>query len=564
MAKILFFKLETILNFVAISLSFGLTLFYSNPLAYLEVKAAPATTEVTVSGNTPVFTAGPAENPASDGTTPTNVGANVTFEATASDADFDNYFLAICKTDSVTPGGPGAPTCGGGNWCISTSTADDAQASCTYAAQSGDAESQAWFAFVCDAVSGQQCSASSQGTGASGSPFKVNHAPSFTAMTDGSDNPGGSITFTSTASDSDTDTAADTVKLFVCGDSGATSSGCTGTTLCSATLTASNPSCNYTLPSVIEDGNYTYYPYVFDSHNFGATTNPLSSVDYTVNQVAPTTSNVVVNSSSAISLTENTTTAVSVTGTVTDNNSCQDVSAAVTSLYRSAVTYATCDTTGENNNNSCYADVSCSVSGGSCTSNTDGSADYTCTVNVQYHADPTDTSTQYDAQNWLATIEATDAGSNVHAAESAVGVEMNSLVALNITSTINYGTILAGQNSASPVQTTVTATGNVGLDTEVSSTSSSTAMCTDYPTCAGSTIAIAQQEYSASTFSYGAGTDLTITATNLELNVLKTTITGSPETKILYWAIGIPVAQTPGSYTGSNTVTAVKGEVGEW
>ncbi len=127
---------------------------------------------------TPAITAGPSDG-GSVAAAPTNVGSNISFTATATDADGDNYYLAICKTNSVTANNEAAPSCGGGNWGISSSTASGAQASVSYTALIGDASSNAWFAFVCDHNAESACSSAAQGTGNNGSPFVVNHRPNL-------------------------------------------------------------------------------------------------------------------------------------------------------------------------------------------------------------------------------------------------------------------------------------------------------------------------------------------------------------------------------------------------
>ena len=114
------------------------------------VFADSVTTSVTVGNSAPSFTVDPAENPASYGTTPTNVGSNVTFQATGTDQNSEDYYLAVCTTDAVTAVNSNAPTCDVGTWCVSSAASSGSQASCTYEALVGNAESNAWFAFVCD------------------------------------------------------------------------------------------------------------------------------------------------------------------------------------------------------------------------------------------------------------------------------------------------------------------------------------------------------------------------------------------------------------------------------
>jgi len=139
----------------------------------------PGTNSTSVSNNSgwlfntaPSFTAGPSDN-GSYASNPTRNGNNVSFTATATDSDSDNYYLAICKTNSITAVNSGAPTCGGGSWCISSATASGSQASCSYTALETEARSNDWYAFVCDNNSSSFCSSVSQASGNDGSPFNL-------------------------------------------------------------------------------------------------------------------------------------------------------------------------------------------------------------------------------------------------------------------------------------------------------------------------------------------------------------------------------------------------------
>lgn len=550
---------------VKIKLAIIMLLALSVPVG--KVLADSVTTSVTVGNSAPTFTVNPAESAASDGSTPTNVGSNVTFTATGTDSNSENYYLAICKTNSVTATNGGAPTCGGGNWCISSATSSAAQASCNYTTLQGDAESNDWYAFVCDGnASAAACSSSNQGSGGSGSPFKVNHPPIFNAISSNSpQNPGSNITWSTDAStlDNDTDTVADTVKLVVCKTTGIAAGDCDGGASdrwCQSSLVANNPSCSYSIPIPTGDSSYNAYVYLVDNHNLGATGgNQASNSSYTVNNVAPVVSSVTINGGSDIVLTEGTTTSVTLTGTITDNNSCSDVSAVEASLYRSGIGYAACDTNPEDNDNNCYAVISCSVvgAGNTCDGASDASADYTCTVSVQYFADPTDTNTQFPTETWKNTLKATDNNSAAGNTEVTTGVEVQSLVGYDVTTTIAYGNLAVGQkNDPLDKITTITATGNVGLDQELSGTNM---------TSGGDSIAVSYQKYAlATSTAYASGTSLSGTATEVELNCLKTTSVGSPATKNTWWGLEIPAATPAGSYTGTNTIVAVKGEVVNW
>jgi len=536
------------------------------------VWAAPdthtVTTSVTVGNAAPAFVSGPAELTASTGANPTNVGTAVTFQAQAVDGNGDQYYLAICKGAGITPGNNTAPTCTAGSWCISSATNSNATASCSYTTVQGDAEVNAWYAYVCDKNSSSSCSAASQGSGDSGSPFFVNHPPVFDAISNnavGGTNPGNTVVWSTSANTKDTDsnTAQDTLSFYVCKTASATAAGCTGETWCSSVGVASSaPTCSYAIPVPTADQTYNAYVYLFDSHGMAATgtVSQGTASNFTVNNVAPVVSAVTLNGGAAINLNEGTTAPVILTATVTDNNGCSDLTSVTASLYRSGIGYSNCDSAGESNDNNCYPVLTCSATT-SCTS-ADSSATFQCTAYVQYHADPTDTATIYEAQNWVDTFAATDNNSASHTATVAVPVELNSLIAFSVNASIAYGSLSTGQtNNLSETSTTVVSTGNVGLDMELSGND----MCTDYPTCAGSKITVSNQKYTLnSTDSYEAATPLAVSATQLELNCQKTLVYNSPKEKPIYWGLRIPDGTPAGTYTGQNTLTAVLGETGDW
>ena len=164
----------------------------------------------------------------SSSTIPTNAGEDVEFLAIANDPDVNNYYLAVCKTNAVSAGAP--PTCTGGAWGVSELAANGLATSSSYTTSGSDAESNIWYAFVCDI---SDCSTVSQGSGNSGTPFVVNHAPTFGAVTttdtnDGDINPGDSLRFTlpytagcdelDPICDEDTVGGQDLVNMYICTD----------------------------------------------------------------------------------------------------------------------------------------------------------------------------------------------------------------------------------------------------------------------------------------------------------------------------------------------------------
>ncbi len=551
-----------------------------------------------LTNNAPAFTTSPFEDPASISTSPTNEGSNVTFKATADDPENDNYYLAICKTDAVTPGtGAGAPTCGGGNWCISGSTADTVQATCFYTALNGDSESNDWYGFACDAASSSQaCSTADQGTGDSGFPFKVNHIPSFSVYSDDSPkNPGELVTWNTTALDTDSDGTPDEVTLYVCDSSGFTGGSCTGTQLCASSASASNPTCGDTLSDPKPDGDWDAYGYVVDNHGLEASggSHGTDSV-MTVNNIAPSITDTTIqlldtSGSGPLTLTteQGETEDFLVKFVVVDNNSCEnitsgdEIASAIIHVYRSAITQAGCDIDGEDNANNCYANAEVGTGGlcvqdtsvNPCSGTSDSDVGWRCEFPLQYHADPTDganlTDSTWWAQNWLASVKATDDDAlDTGLIEDADGEELASFLVFNLsTANIVYGSVGAGDDSVEQTAT-LQATGNVGLDENLSGgVAAGHGMCTDYPGCSAYTIAVGQQKYNltASQGWGGAGSiALTFASAEAELNCLKTTTTGAPTECNTYWILRVPGGQDTGSYTGENTIDGVTGEAQDW
>ena len=269
------------------------------------------------------------------------------------------------------------------------------------------------------------------------------------------------------------------------------------------------------------------------------------TTEVVVGNATPAVSSVALNASSAITLTENTTTAISATATVTDANGCASLSTVVGHFYRSGVTAGGCDLNSEDDDQSCYAEVACTVTGASCTGGPDTSATYTCDISMEYYADPT-VSGAFSAQDWEVTITATDDEAAAHSAVD--NVELNSLMSLDVTSAIDYGTLAANSDTgATNETTTATNTGNVAMDPEISGT---------VLTSGGDTIAIANQEYSATAFTWSAGTDLSGTPAGLDLVLAQPTEGTAPVTDAVEWGLGVDNGQATGSYTGTNTFTA--------
>jgi len=550
------------------SLDFGVKISFENRkvdidfnLPIAEAQDDTATTSVTVKNAPPEFTTQTAESPSSTSTSPINVGDEISFQATASDDEGNQYYLIVCSSVGATAGAGGAaPSCTGTEFCVSDATNADSQASCDYAVVDPGAESDEWYSYVCDNhASEAECSDSysqgiAPGAGDDSSPFYVNHAPSLTAVATSDDNkaPGADFQITASVTDTDVSGGADVLELFVCStDSWATSTGCTANQICYATSTSADVTCtgSTTIPTV--DQAYTYYAFVKDWHEMPATGNSQTST-YTITNVLPAVGGVDLNDGNDIILNLKGAIAKTVTATsttLTDNNGCTDIVNATSTVYWSGVTGgASCAADPDN----CYQ-ITCTAVVGSCTGDSDLDMEYVCTADLAFHAVPTtDINNPYDGDNWLATIRAFDeVGSG--AGTSASGAEVVTLLGLDVSQgTIPYGTVRSGQDTgATNATTTLVNYGNVPIDSDV--------VVDDMAQSGVDYIDATEQEFDLNNFSYGAGSYSIASTSSQLIDVVVARPTSSADIDDdIYWGINIPSGKPSGDYYGENTFTVVQ------
>jgi hypothetical protein len=573
-------------------------------------QSGTATTTLTVLNTPPVWTVGQEgrEEIPSSTSTPTNSGNVVSWIGRATDANNAPYFLIVCST-SATPTaqqststlGTNPPICAGGTrWAVSTSTVSgqQARAATTTTESAPFAESNNWWAWVCDddPVNPRCSTTSSQGTTATNSsPFNVNRRPQFSSFTNsGPTAPGGTIIFTSSSSDPDTVDVQDTVFLTVCGSAGfsTTTLTCTGVTVASTSPIGvlNNATTSRILPAIIQDANnYAAFPYVHDIHGHVATgTTQGVNVPYTVSNVAPTVAGgtLSLNGGSNITLTNpgGQTTGFTLSYVVADANSCDavgggnadEITGYVISVLRSGVGTSTCNgTAGSYNPNNCYPsgiatstwNLSCTASTTSCTAGgADDSMTVNCTFPLWFIADPTNgttTDTAFSAQHWAAGVAGVDNNNATGSmSTSTTPVELQSLVAIGLlTNLIAYTQLEPGTNMPTlSASTTLRVLGNTGLNQLLGGDS----MCGTYtpstpcPVSASSTIPQSEQRYATSAVAYGSGAVLQPTSSPATLlnQIPKPISTSTPSTGQTFWGIAVPSAITlAGSYTGQNTFT---------
>ncbi|MFC1691780.1 Ig-like domain-containing protein, partial [Nanoarchaeota archaeon] len=112
----------------------------------------------------PYFVSNTTDN--SDSSTPTNIGNNLTFSATANDTHNQDYQLVVCNSSLISQSG----VCADGIICNSSFVPALALASCQHNTSGELEKTYSWYSFLCDA---ENCSSAEN----TNSPYEVNHYP---------------------------------------------------------------------------------------------------------------------------------------------------------------------------------------------------------------------------------------------------------------------------------------------------------------------------------------------------------------------------------------------------
>ncbi|MFH0961956.1 MAG: VCBS repeat-containing protein [archaeon] len=133
---------------------------------------------------TPYFTSSPSDG-GSDHSAPTTEAEYVTFSGTATTRTGNNWNLVVCNYPDVRSGNCQSQN---GQLCKSSATPSASQATCQFNTSSRSAGNYSWFAYACDATTGQ-CFNYSQSTGTNARPFFVNARPVASAVSISPSNP---------------------------------------------------------------------------------------------------------------------------------------------------------------------------------------------------------------------------------------------------------------------------------------------------------------------------------------------------------------------------------------
>lgn len=587
----------------------------------VEAQSGQATTTITVLNTPPAWTVIAQEQFGSSTTTPTNSGDDMVWVATGTDSNAAPYWLLICSGPNAAipnaAAGPGSlgtapPNCTATStqWAVSASTTSGVQAVAATTTLESFAESNVWYGYICDDDPvNPRCNVTSyQGTGTTSSPFNVNHRPSLSAFgNNGPVDPGATLTFFATSTDTDTVDTADTMQLHICSTNSfeAASSSCSGLTLATSSFAAGTPvqlSAAYDIDIPFQDADYPAFAFVIDEHDHVASASFGSATEFTVNNVAPYVlgGDIDLNNGSTITLTQFAaeTTGFPLQFTANDNNSCQNASAGDEivdwdiSIFRTNIGTTSCDEIGEYDANSCYTNtvatttwnISCTASSTSCTYGADGidtGLIVDCTFPLWYIADPTlgaATDTPYFATNWSAAVAPVDDNAATGALSTTTNPrELAGLLGIALAeAAIPYGALEPGDETGPTLanaSTTILAIGNVAVDQLLTGQ----AMCGTYtsavtcPNSASSTIPETFQVFStssASTYALASSTGNRLSSSTnveLEINVPKSTSTSVQASGKTYWGIRVPAAITlAGDYTGENTFFGKVAEVADW
>lgn len=228
---------------------------------------------------------------------------------------------------------------------------------------------------------------------------------------------------------------------------------------------------------------------------------------------------------------------IHVNGVVGDLNGESDISNVAAVFYRTDVG-SSCSA----DENDCYTVATCTLTPGTATTKK-----YDCSMNLQYYIDSTSSGGTASTTNWTVKVTVTDV-SSVNVSDSSVNKEMETLLALNIPGSIDYGSLGLNTTSASPQTLVITQHGNDEADVEVNGA---------FTTCSSISDRVAdiEQSFASSTGNFAAGIQLTATPTdtNLEVGYRISDVV----TKTLYWNASIPTSGVLGSCTGVTTVSAI-------
>jgi hypothetical protein len=273
-----------------------------------------------------------------------------------------------------------------------------------------------------------------------------------------------------------------------------------------------------------------------------------ATTNATVTNSAPVASSVLLNGGNSITLTSMTTTEIIGTADIYDANGCSEITSVTAKLYRTGA-----GSGGIDDNRNHYS-IAC-TSNGDCAGGGDLVESYTCTFDMYWYADPTDAGSANEGDDW--TLEVTPYDAEEGTPDTDI-VELNTLTSMILDATsIDFGELGLGEDTGATNQDSpIINTGNEALDIELSGYGAAPLDGLSM-VCTTGTVLVGNIEYSTMAFSYSAGTDLSDSAAEVDIDLDR----GSdamqlPET-LLYYGLGFPASGIAGTCSGTLVVTAV-------
>jgi len=234
-----------------------------------------------------------------------------------------------------------------------------------------------------------------------------------------------------------------------------------------------------------------------------------------------------------------------VNGVVTDPNGEDDITTVDLVFYRDDKG-TSCGT----DKNDCYKITECTFD---TSYGTTDEASYSCPLDIYFFTDSTVGGGTATENHWVTSVTVQDDATNSF---SFITKEMGLLLALDIPSTIDFGTMAlgAGTTNDTNIEQTITQQGNDVADV--------TLVMTDAEMSCSVRGSVPREsiEWSATDSSYGDASshDLTGISTDTDIGVGYRTSDGTALTRKLYWNIKIPSSGVEGICSSTNlTITAI-------
>ena len=234
---------------------------------------------------------------------------------------------------------------------------------------------------------------------------------------------------------------------------------------------------------------------------------------------------------------------VHINGQITDLNGEADIASSTLALvFHRTTSTNTCTA----DKNDCYRITTCDTD---FTTGDDTQISYNCEVPLAYWIDATDAASDYASDTWTSYLTVNDIASAQGTLSATI--EVNSLLALNIPTVIDYSTRSLGEQSSSTtnIETILAQRGNTKADVEVLGTVMNCNVL--------GSLSIAAQKWSLTDTGFASSTTLTDALVATARNVSLRTDDINELTANLYWNIGIPVSGVKGLCTGANTILII-------